>query len=118
MGIPKSRIDEVGWQAAASRPAHDERAKPIPIDSARSKDALCLTASWKKSMASCVTPGFVSMTLGQFAIGRFLSGAAPADLPIITKHDLTQPPDIRAHGYAELDDRVTISYRDSQSGVQ
>lgn len=108
LGIPKSRIDEAGWQAAASS-LHDERENQylsILLDQKMRVPELL------EEINGTADTWFRINDLGQIAIGRFLSGATPADLPVLTKHDLTQPPEIRAHGYAELDDRVTISYRD------
>lgn len=108
LGIPKSRMDETSWQAAASS-LHEKRANQylsILLDQKTRVPELL------EEINGTADTWFRINDLGQIAIGRFLSGAAPSDLPVITQHDLTDPPDLQVHGYAELDDRVTISYRD------
>lgn len=108
LGIPKSRLDEASWQTAATE-LHGERANQylsILLDQKMRVSELL------EEINGTADTWFRINDFGQIAIGRFLSGAAPPDLPAINQHDLTDPPDINAHGYAELDDRVTVSYRD------
>lgn len=108
LGIPRSRIDEASWQVTAAELHGDHANHYLSI----LLDQKMRVAEVLEEISGTAETWFRLNDSGQIAIGRFLSGAAPRDLPVLTEHDLSEVPDIEAHGYAELDDRVTLSYRD------
>ncbi|MEE4211482.1 MAG: hypothetical protein V2I43_19725, partial [Parvularcula sp.] len=102
------RIDEASWQTAATELYGERRNQYLSV----MLDQKMRTSELLEEINGTAETWFRIDNRGRIAIGRFLTGAAPANLPIVSQHDLTEVPDIEAHGYSGLDDRVTVSYRD------
>lgn len=110
LGSPVSRLDGASWQATAEA-----------LHTTRSEHYLSMLIDQKMRLPEVLEEvnGYADTWFrvdeaGRLAVGRWATGEAPADLPEVTQHDLTEPPSIRAHGYAELDDRVVVNYRDRE----
>jgi len=108
IGLSPGRIHEASWQELASSLYVDRQAQYLSMfldQRMRLREVL-------EEVSGTADSWFRINEAGQLAAGRFATGAAAEDLPVLTEHDLSKVPDITAHGYGELDDRLTLSYRD------